>query len=71
MSKNGGALLEYEVMTPNHTVVHVRISGQGRVGIGLSSWEGLSTGRHEKAPVRCQCSRLTTLHGDPRTRLLR
>ena len=23
-------------------------------------------GRHEKAPVRCPCSRLAALHGDPR-----
>ena len=26
------------------------------------------TGRHEKAPVRCPCSRLAALHGAPRTR---
>ena len=26
-----------------------------------------NTGRHEKAPVRCPCSRLAALHGDPRT----
>ena len=26
-----------------------------------------NTGRHEKAPVRCQCSRLAALHGAPRT----
>ena len=25
------------------------------------------TGRHEKAPVRCPCSRLAALHGAPRT----
>ena len=26
-----------------------------------------NTGRHEKAPVRCPCSRLAALHGTPRT----
>ena len=26
-----------------------------------------NTGRHEKAPVRCPCSRLAALHGAPRT----
>ena len=26
-----------------------------------------STGRHEKAPVRCPCIRLAALHGDPWT----
>ena len=25
-----------------------------------------NTGRHEKAPVRCPCSRLAALHGAPR-----
>ena len=54
-------------MTPNHTAVQVRSAGQGRTGIGQSSWKGLSTARHEKAPVRCPCSRLTTLHDAPRT----
>ena len=29
--------------------------------------EGTNTGRHEKSPVRCPCSRLAALHGDPRT----
>ena len=29
-----------------------------------------NTGRHEKAPVRCPCSRLAALHGAPRTRLI-
>ena len=28
-----------------------------------------NTGRHEKAPVRCQCSRLAALHSAPRTHL--
>ena len=28
-----------------------------------------NTGRHEKAPVRCPCSRLAALHGAPRTRV--
>ena len=54
-------------MTPDHTAFQVRSSGYGRAGIGLSSWEGLRTGRHEKAPDRCPCSRLAILHGAPRT----
>ena len=29
-----------------------------------------NTGRHEKAPVRCPCSRLAALHGAPRTLIL-
>ena len=39
---------------------------------GQSHWsvflEMPNTGRHEKAPVRCPCSRLAALHGAPRTR---
>ena len=30
-----------------------------------SSGEVLNTGRHEKVPVRCPCSRLAALHGAP------
>ena len=41
------------LMTPVHTAVQVRSPGYGRAGIGRSSWKGLSTQRHEKAPVRC------------------
>ena len=33
-------------------------------------WEGLDTGRHEKTPVCCPCSRLSALHGDPPMLLL-
>ena len=41
------------LMSPDHTDVLVRCSGEGRTGIGWSSGEGLSTGCHEMAPVRC------------------
>ena len=37
------------LMTPDHTAFQVRSSGYGRAGVGPSSWEGLNTGRHEKA----------------------
>ena len=40
------------LVTSDHTAFHVHISLYGRDGIGRSSWEGLSTGRHEKAQVR-------------------
>ena len=39
------------------TALQVRSSGQGWVGIGRSCGEDLNTGCHEKAPVRCPCSR--------------
>ena len=29
-----------------------------------------NTGRHEKAPARCPCSRLVALHGAPRTHVV-
>ena len=51
------------LMTPDHTAIQVRSSGLGRAGIGRSFWKGLSTGRHDKAPVHCPYSRLATLHG--------
>ena len=44
------------LMTTNHTTVQVRSSGKGLSGICRSSWKGLNTGSHEKAPVRCPCS---------------
>ena len=53
------------LMTADHTVFLVRISRIGRAGIGRSSWEGLNTGRHVKAPVGCPCRRLAALHGAP------
>ena len=55
--------LRVDSMIPDHTVVQVR---SGRGGIGQSFWKGLSTGRHEKARVRCPCRRLATLHGAQR-----
>ena len=58
------------LMTPDHTVIQVHSSGYGRARFCLSSWEGLNTGRHEKAPGRCPCSRLATLHGAQRMRML-
>ena len=57
-------------MTSVRTAFQVRISGQGRAGIDRSLWEGHSTGRHEKAPVRLPCSPLAAIQGDPRTLLL-
>ena len=53
--------------TSGHTAFQVHRSWYGQAGIGRSSWEGLSTGRHEKAQVRCPCSRFATQHGAPRT----
>ena len=41
------------LMTPDRTALQLLCSGYGRAGIGRSSWKVLSTGRHEKAPVRC------------------
>ena len=37
--------------------------------LGRSSWKGLNTGGHEKAPLRCPCCRLATLHGAPRRQM--
>ena len=70
MSGDAGVFPEHEVIhlfTLHHTADQVRCCGLGRVGIGRSSWEGLSTGRHEITPVRCPCSWLAALHGAPRT----
>ena len=67
------ALPECEVktlLTSEHTAFHVRSFWYGRAGIGRSTEEGLVEGRHEKARVRCPCSRLAELHGDLRTLLL-
>ena len=55
------------LMTPDHTAIQVRSSREDQAGSGQSSREGLTTGCHEKALVRCQCSRLAALHGAPRT----
>ena len=57
--------------TSDHTAFQVHINRYGRVGIGWSSWKGLNTGRHDKVPVRCPCSRWATLHVAPRTRCCR
>ena len=64
ISGESGALPEYEVkrqMTPDHTAFQVRASGYGGAEIGRSSEEGLSTRRHEKAPVRCPCGWLAAI----------
>ena len=37
--------------------------------LGRVELERPNTGRHEKAPVRCPCSRLAALHGAHRTLL--
>ena len=58
MSGDAGALSECGVktlMTPDHTAFLISNSGQGRTGFGRSSVEGLNTGRHYRAPVRCPC----------------
>ena len=70
MSRDAGALRKCEgktLMISGHTVFEVHSSWKGRVGISRSSWEGLLTGRHEKAPLRCPCGRFATLYGAPRT----
>ena len=54
-------------MTPDHTALQVHSSGKGRAGIGRSSGEDLNIGRHEKAPVKCPCSREAALHAAPWT----
>ena len=65
---SGGARThpEFQVnipMTLDIIAFQVHSSGYSRAGIGWSYREDLNTGRHEKAPVRCQCSRLAALHG--------
>ena len=64
---DAGEFSECGVITPDRTIIQVRSSGYDRAGIGRSSWKGLSTGRHEKAPVPCPCIRLAALHRAPRT----
>ena len=54
----------------DHAAVQVRSSWNGLDGILLSSWKGFNAGRHGKTPVRCPCSRLSTLHGAPWMRVL-
>ena len=73
MSGDAGALPECEVktlMSCDHTAIFVSSSGWSRVGIGRSAAEVLCMGCHEKAPVRCPCSRLAALHGAPLMLLL-
>ena len=53
------------LMTPDHTAFQVRSSWLCQAGIGRSFWDGLNTGRHEKVPVCCPCSRLAALHDAP------
>ena len=68
--EDAGLLSECNVktlMTSDLIAFQVCSSGYVRAGIGRSSWKGLDTGRHEKTPVRCPCSRLATLHGALRT----
>ena len=54
------------LMTPDRIAIQVRSSGYGQAAISSSSGEGLNTGHHEKAAVRCPYNRLATLHGAPR-----
>ena len=49
------------LITPVHSVVQVRISGQGRVRIGRSSRNGLNAGCHVKTPIRYPCRRFLLL----------
>ena len=58
------------LMPPDHTAYQVLSFGYGRAGIGLSSEEGLNTGRHDKAPEHCPCILLATHHGAPQTLML-
>ena len=65
MSEDAGAFPECvgnTPITPDRTTIQVRSSGNWSVFL-----ERPNTGRHEKAPVRCACSRLAALHGAPRT----
>ena len=55
------------MMTPDHTALQVHSCRYGLAGIGRSSWEGIDTGRNEKAQFCCPSIRLAALHGAPRT----
>ena len=55
------------LMTPDYNAFQMRSSGYGQAGIGQYSGECLIKEHHEKAPVRCPCSRLAALHAAPRT----
>ena len=68
------ALPECEVntlITPDRTTIQESSSGFGRAGIDRSSWKGLNTGCHEKAPVHCPSSQMAAIHGAPWMRLVR
>ena len=54
------------MMTPDDTTIQVRSYGLRRLLDSRSFWKDLNTGSHEKAPVRCPCRRLATLHGASR-----
>ena len=47
--------------------VWIAFQSRKRIGIGRSYCRGHYTGRHEKSPVHCPCSRLAALHGAQRT----
>ena len=55
----------------DYTLSHLHPGAQFWVG-SSRNWsvflERPNTGRHEKAPVCCPCSRLAALHGAPQTR---
>ena len=55
--------------TQSHHIlgVHLRLWSSRNWSV---SREGANTGSHEKALVHGTCSRLATLHGDPRTPVL-
>ena len=55
------------VMIPDHISSHVRRTGEGRARIDRFSCKDNKTVRFEKAPVRCPCSRLSTLRDAPLT----
>ena len=65
MSGDAGVLPECDMNTP--ITPPSTCAALGRVKPVLV---GLNTGCHEKAPVRCPCSRLTPLHDAPQTCLL-
>ena len=70
MSGDAGAFPEYVGNTRDYIRSYHHPGAQFWVG-SSRNWsvflEWPNTGRHEKAPFRCPCSRLAALHGDPRT----
>ena len=72
MLGDAGAFPECVGNTPDYTRSYHHPGAQFWVG-SSRNWSVFmkrpNTGCHEKAPVRCPCSRLAALHGTPRTQL--